>query len=80
MDGESLEYWGILELVADVVPHQVDIQTVLNQLQDIMIYSPVNITSFCLHHAWCYYHLKKFNDRKKKLSLCLIKHPRLMTE
>jgi len=66
MDGESLEHWGILELVADVVPHQVDIQAVLNQLQDIMIYPPVNITSFCLRHVGWYYHLKQFNDSKSK--------------
>jgi hypothetical protein len=46
MDGKSLKHWGILELVPDVVPHQVDIQAMLNQLQNIMIYPPVSITFF----------------------------------
>jgi hypothetical protein len=66
MDGKSLEHWGILELVADVVPHQVDIQAVLNQLQNIMIYPPANITSFYLHHAGWYFHLKQFKDCNNK--------------
>jgi hypothetical protein len=66
MDGQSLKHWGVLELVADVVSHQVDIQAVLNQLQNIMIYPPVNITPCCLHHTGWYYHLKQFNNCKSK--------------